>query len=71
MMKKLVKDGWHDISPWTKVYTESGEILRVVKCDAPASIYRWDAKLNCMVNCLPMRYDTFRRGLLADRYEIH
>lgn len=66
----MIKDGWHDITDSIKVYTEDGMILRAISGETAASIYKWDARLGCRTNALPMRYDTFRKGWREDRYEV-
>lgn len=67
---RAVKDGWHDLTPQTSVYTKNGYVIRAIKGQSSAAVYRYDSKLRCYINALPIRYDTFRKGWKEDRYAV-
>jgi len=66
----MIRDGWHNICATAYVFTESGMVLRATRCWRPASVYKWDAKLECWTNVCPVKYETFRKGYREGRYDI-
>lgn len=65
-----MKDGWHKLNDWTQVYTENDMILRAIKDNRSASVYRWDKNYGHLTNAVPVRYNTFRKGWNEGRYEV-
>lgn len=70
-MKKQIKDGWHEISEFTSVYTENGMILRATKNSGQmsASVYK-PSVYGGLENACPCRYETFRKAYREGRYVI-
>lgn len=66
----MIKDGWHELSENTRVYTEDGMVMRAITNGRSASAYKYDARLSCWTNACPVKYETFRRGYREDRYTI-
>lgn len=54
------------------VFVEYGQIVRAMKnrCTLPASVYKWNNRLDCWVNACPCSVSAFRSGIRRGTYAV-